>query len=70
MSFACSDSCENGIAKEKVLVNRSGTSPFQSIFGSKAMDWSFQRVKYLHKLVQQYGGRKRGGQEAEFQERI
>ena len=43
---------------------------FQSILGSKAMDWNFQSVKYLHKPVQQNGGRKSGGQEAEFQERI
>ena len=34
------------------------------------MDWNFQSVKYLHELVQQYGGRKSGGWEAEFQERI
>ena len=34
------------------------------------MDWNFQSVKYLHELVQQYGGRKSGGREAEFQERI
>ena len=31
---------------------------FQSISGSKAADWNFQSVKYLHELVQQYGGRK------------
>ena len=43
---------------------------FQSISGSKARDWNFQRVKYLDELVQQYGGRKSRGQEAEFQERI
>ena len=24
------------------------------------MDWNFQSVKYLHELVQQYGGRKSG----------
>ena len=34
------------------------------------MDWNFNSVQYLDKLVQQYGGRKRGGLEAEFQERI
>ena len=34
------------------------------------MDWNFQSVKYLDDLVQNYGGRKSGGREAEFQERI
>ena len=33
---------------------------FQSISGSKATDWKFQSVKYLHELVQQYGGKKSG----------
>ena len=70
MSFACSDSCENGITKEKVLAKGSGKSHFQSISGSKEMDWNFQSVKYLDELVEQYSGRKNGGQEAEFQARI
>ena len=45
---------------------------FQSISGSKIRDWNFQSVKCLDdsELVQQYGGRKSGGWEAEFQERI
>ena len=43
---------------------------FQSISGSKATDWNFQSVKYLHELVRQYGGRKSGDREAEFRERI
>ena len=33
------------------------------------MDWNFQSVKYLDELVQQYGGRKSGGRQAEFQEK-
>ena len=47
----------------------SGKLPFQSISGSKAMDWNFQSVKYLLELVQQYDGRKSGDLEAEYQER-
>ena len=42
----------------------------QSMSGSEVIDWNFQSVKYLDKLLQQYGGRKSRGQEAEFQERI
>ena len=42
----------------------------QSISCSKATDWNCQSVEYLHELVQQYGGRKSEGGEAEFQERI
>ena len=47
MSFVCLDSYENGITKEKVYTKGSGKLPFQSISGSKAMDWNFLRVKYL-----------------------
>ena len=55
MSFVCSDSYENGITKEKVHTNfgkDQANHLFQSILGSKAMDWNFQSVKYLDKLVQ------------------
>ena len=31
------------------------------------MVWDFQSVKYLDELVDQYGGRKSKGREAEFQ---
>ena len=34
------------------------------------MDWNFQSVKCLNELVQQYGGRKSSGREAELQGRI
>ena len=33
---------------------------FQSISGSKAMDWNFQSVKCFDKLTEQYDGRKSG----------
>ena len=33
MSFVCSDSCENGIAKEKVRTNGSGKLPFSEYLG-------------------------------------
>ena len=71
MNFLCSDSYENGITKEKVLTKGSGKLPFSEYlrFQSNGL-WNFQSVKYLDELVQQYGGRKRGGREAEFQERI
>ena len=45
--------------KRKVLAKSPYKSPFQSITGSKAIDWNFQSVKYLGELVQQYGGGKR-----------
>ena len=67
MSFVCSDSCENGITKEKVRTKDQANYRFQSISGSKAMNWNFQIVKYLDEFVQQYSGRKSGGREAEFQ---
>ena len=51
---------ENGITKEKCWRNARANHLFQSISGSKAMDWNFQSVKYLHDVVQQYGGRKSG----------
>ena len=34
------------------------------------MDWNFESVKCLDELVEQYGGRKSIGQEAEIQRRI
>ena len=34
------------------------------------MDWNFQSVKCLGEFVEQYGGRKCGGLDPEFQERI
>ena len=67
MGFVCSDSCKNGITKGKVrhcVRKVQANHLFQSISGSKAMDWNFQSVKYLDELVQQYGGRKSGGREA------
>ena len=70
MSFVCSNSYENSITKGKVLAKCSGKSPFSKYLGSKARDWYFRSVKYLDELVQQYGGRKSEGREAEFQERI
>ena len=73
MSFVYSDSCENGITKEKCVrkdqANYLFQTQIQSISGSKAMDWNFQSVNYMDELVQQYGGGKSGGREAAFQER-
>ena len=58
MSFVCSDSCENGVTKQKCVRKDQANNLFQSISRSKAMDWNFQIVKYLDELVQHYGGRK------------
>ena len=67
MSFGCSDSYEKGIPKEKKCFAKfSDKSPS----GSKEIHWKFQSVKCLGKLVEQYDGRKSGGREAEFEERI
>ena len=52
------------------LQNARANHLFQSISGSKTMDWNFRSVKRFDKLVEQYGGRKSGGRETEFQERI
>ena len=70
ISFVCSDLCENGITKEKVRTNRSGKLPFSEYLWFQSNGLDFQSVKYMHELVQQYGGRKSGGREAEFRERI
>ena len=70
MSFICSDSYKWHNKTKKCARKDQANYLFQSILGSKATDWNFQSVKYLHELVQQYGGRKSGGREAEFQERI
>ena len=70
MSFVCSDSHKMAQQKKKCVRKDQANYLFQSISGSKATDWNFQSVKYLHELVQQHGGKKRGGQEAEFLERI
>ena len=52
------------------LQNARANHLFQSISGSKTMDWNFRSVKRLDELVKQHGGRNSGGREAEFQERI
>ena len=39
MSFACSDSCENGITEENLLAKRSGKSPFSG-FQSNGLEFS------------------------------
>ena len=67
MSFVCTNSCENGITEEKVLAKCSGKAPF---FKVSRVPKLFQSVKCLYELVEQYVGRKRGGREAEFHERI
>jgi len=52
MSFACSDSCENGITKEKVLAKCSGKSPFSAppgptCFGVTEYQQTNHRPKYF-----------------------
>ena len=70
MSFVCSDSYKMAQQKKKCVRKDQANYLFQSISGSKATDWNFQSVQYLHELVQQYGEKKSGVQEAEFRERI
>ena len=66
----CSDSYRMAQQKKKCVRPDQANYLFQNISGSKATDWKFQSVKYLYELVQQYGGEKSRGQEAEFRERI
>ena len=40
--------------KKKCLLNAQANYLFQSISGSKAMDWNFQSVKYSDEFVEQY----------------
>ena len=62
-----SDLCENCFFS---LQNAQANHPFQSISGSKAMLWNLQCVECMDKYVEQDDGRKSGGCEAKFQERI
>ena len=58
VEFCISDSCENGITREKCLRNAQANHLFQSIPGSKAMLCNFQCVECLDKYVEQDDGRK------------
>ena len=64
-----------GVGKDPGLIsvtwNAQTNHLVQSVSGSKAMPrGNFQIVKCLDELVEQYDGRKSGGRETEFQERI
>ena len=62
MSFVCSDSCEIGITREKVLAKCSGKLPFLDYLGFQSELWNFQCVKCLDKHVEQDDGRKSGAE--------
>ena len=47
MSFVCSDSCENGITKEKVLAKCSGKSPFSEYLGFQSNGLEFSKCQIL-----------------------
>ena len=61
--------------RRKMLAKRSGKSPFSEHlaydlgFQSNGLEFSKCQI-LLSELVQLYGGRKSGGREAEFQERL
>ena len=43
------------LEKKKNLRNAQANHLYQSILGSKAMDWNLQSVQYFDELVEQYG---------------
>ena len=47
MSFICSDSCENGITKEKVLAKCSGKSLFSKYLGFPSNGLEFSKCQIL-----------------------
>ena len=65
MSFVCSDSCEIGITREKVLAKCSGKIPFSEYrgFQSKALEFSMCQMlgQTCGISLQQDDGRKSGG---------
>ena len=47
MSFVCSDSCENGITKEKERTNGSGKLPFSEYLGFQSNGLEFSKCQIL-----------------------
>ena len=50
MSFVCSDSCENGIAKEKVRTKGSGKLPFSEYLGFQSNGLEFSKCQIVWQI--------------------